>query len=235
MKRQTSKRKQSLQKALKNRWLDGKTSNQQTIELSNSDLSHSITEEEVQVAEFNDPIHVAFATLCCGLTFANIQEFLALMGHTTISSTSFFEAQKRLSVEIEKLLQKKLASLQERIIIDKRQNGTKFTPCFDGAYSHPRKADECVVDIIHPDMRNIFDFCINEKKDGKHLNSDYNDSSKSMEITGLKSLFMKWIPYYLFNGHCHDLDSSARSLIENVSLHLKEYSVLTECVFLMIP
>ena len=55
------------------------------------------------------------------------------------------------------------------------------------------------------------------------MESDYTESSKALEITALKKLLLDWKDFDLFNGFCHDLDSSARTMIENIGLKLKEY------------
>ena len=99
----------------------------------------------------------------------------------------------------------------------------KFVACFDGAYSHRRNANECIVDIIHPQDKKIFAYCIIEKSSGLRTSSDYHESSKSMEVTCLRVLLREFKKYDIFSGFCHDLDSSARKAIENEGLNLVEY------------
>ena len=123
---------------------------------------------------------------------------------------------KIIEQETERLLDEWLMNYQKEVI----NIGKKFVACFDSAYSHRRNAGEC---IIHPGDKKIFAYCIIEKTNGARKDVDYYESSKSLEVTCLRKILREFKQYNIFDGFCHDLDSSARVAIENEGLKLKEY------------
>ena len=163
-----------------------------------------------------------YATLVTGLSFTPIQEYNLIMGIDFMPEKDFYTYQQIIQEAINSLIQCKLGAFQSKVI-QERKNGKKFVACFDGAYSHPRNANECIMDIIHPVHRKIFAYAVAEKSSLKNKDVQYSDSSKALEVTALKALLLEWKDYDLFSGYCHDLDSSARTLIENLGLDLEEY------------
>ena len=168
-------------------------------------------------------IRFAYATFVAGLTYSQTEEFTDLLGWKAPSGYHFYHFQPLIMEKVEELLMDKLI-IEQTIIINQRiLTGEKFVPSFDGAYSHKRNAAECIMDMIHQTRKKIFALCIIEKRNAKRKDSDYADSSKSLEVTALKKLILDWKDFDLFDGYCHDLDSSARVLLEKMNLPLKEY------------
>ena len=172
-----------------------------------------------------DALKFTFAVLVTGSSYGQACEFGLILGHDPPSQDLFYAKQKILEKAVNDLLREKLTRFQNEVI----EKGQKFIACFDGAFSHPRNSNECVVDIVHPVYKKIFAYAIIEKKSQKNQKVDYEDSSKALEITAVKALMQHWEKYHIFSGYCHDLDSSAKSLIEKMGLKLKEYYDHNHC------
>ena len=172
-----------------------------------------------------DALRFAFAVLVTGSSYSQSSEFEMILGHDPPKEDVFYHKQKVIEAAVAELLQEKLSNYQNQVI----KEGKKFVACFDGAFSHPRNANSCIVDIIHPKHRKIFAFAIIEKQTSKNRVVDFNESTKSLEITDLKDMLMQWKKYDIFEGYCHDLDSSAKTLIENMGLKLKEFFDHNHC------
>lgn len=120
---------------------------------------------------------------------------------------------------VDHLLKKRIIAYQKEVLRRKK----KFVACFDGGYSHRRNASECIVEIIHPEDKKIFAYCITAKANGHRKDAYYKDSSKSLEIIALRKLLDDWGTKNIFSGYCHDLDSAARVTIEKAGIKLIEY------------
>ena len=169
------------------------------LELSQA-FSPNLPQASPHANEFEDAVRVVYSTLCIGSTYTEQHEFLLLMNEKTVSEHAFYQAEEKVKQAIEDLLTRKLLLFQYEVIDLRISLNIQFVPCFDGAYSHARNSAECVVDVIHPEMRKIFALSVLDKQDSKRKDSDYTDSSKAMEITLLKDLLLEFKDFDLFSG-----------------------------------
>ena len=160
-----------------------------------------------------------FSVLVTGGTFTTLSDFCTYMNFEYPKEDAFYKCQKKIAASIDKLLNKKMQKYQKEVI----GRGKPFIACFDGGYSHRRNASECVMEIIHPEDKKIFAYCVTAKANGHRKDAEYTDSSKSLEIIALRKLLEEWCPKNVFCGYCHDLDSAARATIEKAGYNLTEY------------
>jgi hypothetical protein len=93
---------------------------------------------------------------------------------------------------------------------------------FDGAWSHRRRAKECVVTIIDTRQKKVVDYeVVTKTKCG--VPGDWDGSANGMELEALKRLLKRWVGDENVSGVVHDNDAKASKLIHDLKWKVDEY------------
>jgi hypothetical protein len=93
---------------------------------------------------------------------------------------------------------------------------------FDGAWSHRRRAKECVVTIIDTTQKKVVDYeVVTKTKCG--VPGDWEGSANGMELEALKRLLERWVGDENVGGVVHDNDAKASKLIRDLQWKVTEY------------
>ena len=85
--------------------------------------------------------------------------------------------------------------------------------CFDGAWSHPRNAKQCIVSAIDNRQQKLVDFQLVQKHNAG-VPGDYTGPSNLMESYGISKIIERWKDCPLITGYCHDNDGKCKRIIE---------------------
>jgi hypothetical protein len=93
---------------------------------------------------------------------------------------------------------------------------------FDGAWSHRRRAKECVVTIIDTKQKKVVDYeVVTKTKCGTP--GDWEGSANGMEIEALRRMLPRWVGNENVCGVVHDNDAKASQLIHDLDWDVEEY------------
>ena len=122
------------------------------------------------------------------------------------SESTFYKAQKVVLEEIIKLANDSMNKERSSL-----KNGS--TIALDGSWSHRRNAGQCVVSLINAATNKILDIEILEKNT-TGVNGNYEGSSTSMEVEGVRKLLARWSKNLTLQNYIHDNDGKTRSVFK---------------------
>lgn len=155
----------------------------------------------------------ALAILCTGLTYTKASDFLSKLSIQHPSKASFYGYQNDLSQSIEKITNDHLISIRSTI----KQN-TSLS--FDGCWSHPRLARQCIGSFIDTSTGFIVDYFTLFFRMKGH-DGNYSGYPNQMETEILRKMSFNWVDDSRIESIIEDSDNRSSSVYKNLNWKIK--------------
>lgn len=161
-----------------------------------------------------DAKRFVFSVLVEGCSYKVASHLFLWNGISPPASSTFYKAQVEVGDAILQMARDSCAKKRAKL-----KNGSTIS--FDGAWSHRRNANQCLVDIINPETRDVLDFEILEKSHGRFI-GNYQGPSNMMEVEGIKRMIPRWKEDSRIYAYVHDKDSKSKKAIDASGWDIRE-------------